>query len=270
MPPLAPVRSHDHPGKFLSNLDYGGFGSVSIETLLELDEKQNLATLLFLRQQWHAGNRLETLRECDLLAVALANNLPFAFDAWARAGETVNGDTLFALFQGQRAMSNFSKARFEKFVRPHLAHPSMQCWQGAIFAHWARVGRTSLALDMMGREVQFDTPVPSPSVKRTSEDFLHTHDVKAWDNFWTCPLHLAIESGRWGLAEGLLAMGPDLSLADWTGFRALHRAQTPPKHFSDLDRQISATWAARLQAMEEATRLEGGTQAAAASASRRL
>jgi hypothetical protein len=209
---FASKRSHTNVRQFVEQ-------ARSVERgLLELESAGDVSALVRWREDWRDNvNKFRPAElECeDLLALAIIQRLPLAFDVWRTHGEIANADTLLALFSDTQS-GHFV---FEKWPQRGacLTHPRLSPWYGSLFSFLAFTDQQALCVDVINRNlVSVDTPTPV-SLQAASEWLWTTDPVVRNELDATLPLHLAIGLGRWSLADDLVKRGASLIKPDGRG-----------------------------------------------------
>lgn len=235
-------------------------------TLFQLEMGHDRHLLRQISNRWaeDAGVR-GGLGENDLLSMALANNLPFAFEFWLEVGLEIDADTLLALFlcDNKCFVFDLSTDHLEKFFVPHMAP-----WHGAMFS--ALVMRhgldEKLAIRMLDQGlVKIDTPMPASLADAEGWLWWQGPASRNLDDA-TLPIIHALRCRRWQLAERLHALGASLTDPAPNG----EDASAALDALEDLDRRLPslltrdepglAVWQARIKSATTALDLETVTQ----------
>lgn len=235
-------------------------------TLFQLEMGKERTLLRQVANRWIEDPQVRgDLGENDLLSVALANELPFAFEFWLECGLEVDADTLLALFQCNSKCFALdpSTDHLEKFFVPHMAP-----WHGALFSsliiHHGLDEK--LAINMLDKGlVEIQTPLPSSGADAEGWLWWQEPARRNFDDA-TLPIILALRCRRWNLAEKLYSLDASLTDAAPNG----EDAATALAALEDLDRRLPSSltrgephlnhWQARIKSAKEALDLETSTQ----------
>lgn len=258
---LAARRKHVNSARFIQDAL-----AVAPDILGAISAGANPMEALGFMDRWHGGeiNR-GCLNDEDLLAVAILQDLPFCMDTWFAQGEPVNGDTVLALVEDAKQGFIF---REPATYMPMLVNARTRPWHGVIF----RAASPSAALWMVERGwITEHTPVP---INQGSE-WLWTHEpVIEGEDSYTLPMHCALATEKWALAEKLWDVFEDPNVPDGQG-RSLRDVLVKTNklwEFSPLTRSGEAKnmeWLRKLDSIEQARHLDEAIAQAGGESKRR-
>lgn len=268
-------RTHADPKRLLSNARYRiELDAVTGISLKEMDSAHDTAGLVRVMSAWADNPDLRgPLDEEDLLVVALAQDLPHAFEVWLNMGSPLNADTLLALMECEA--SSFVFRDNDQII--HFLTPSLASWRGPLFSHLVCFAKSTqaLALKMLDMGlIEVDTPVPVSSDDARAWLWFQDPLIKCMDDA-TFPLHVALKSKRWETAHYLQRAGASLTQAGANGrcpidyVRSVIELESGFTQVSKSDRMQE--WFCRLESAQQAQDLEDGTnQVSEAQPPRRL
>lgn len=258
---LAARRKHVNSARFIQDAL-----AVAPDILGAISAGANTIEAMVFMDRWHGGeiNR-GCLNDDDLLAVAILQDLPFCLDTWFAQGEPVNGDTILALVENAKQGFIF---REPATYMPMLVNARTRPWHGVIF----RAASPSAALWMVERGwITEHTPVPIDH----GSGWLWSHDpVIEGEDSYTLPMHCALATEKWALAETLWKVFDDPNVRDGQGMslRDVLIKTNELWKFSSLHRSGEARnreWMIKLDSIEQARHLDEATAQAGGGTQRR-
>ena len=168
--------------------------------LADVDAQQDRAALLSIFDAWTDEKyRPVGLDEEDILAVALIQDLPFAFQVWQEAGASLNADSILALFYIENQSKVFNLA---DFLAPHLAP-----WLSVVFYWVLAQQREDLALSLLQNDILSISSLIPPTQNEAEGWLWWSSPLVKREDDSSLPLHVALSKHCWKVAQWLLDRG---------------------------------------------------------------